>query len=221
MKQGRRTTACLLACGVFAPPLIAAFIAAATFLAPDYNHLTQTMSRLGAAEMPYPQVMNAGFLVFGLLMMSFGWGLYRFLKGGKSALVASMSVLIFGLGIFLAGIFPVDNRDAGGLSITGGVHAAVAATAYVALMLAILSLTRFLGGDSHWRWFSKMSFGIVLVSLALSIVFVFDLSVTVRGLLQRFYFGLPAMWLQFMALRIVWLRHTSAASQVERKPGTG
>jgi len=149
--------------------------------------------------------MNVGLVSFGLLMMGFGWGLYRFLRGKKGALRTGMLVSIFGLGILVAGIVPIDHRDANEPTTTGLVHAAGAGVAYVAMVLATFSLARFVNGDKNWRWFAKLSVGVVLVSLALAITFTLDSSEPVRGLLQRFFYGLPIIWMQFVALRILWL----------------
>ncbi len=207
VRHGKRVTLWLLTCGVAAFPLMAAFMLAATVVAPGYSHLTETVSHLGSADMSYPQVMNTGFVTYGLLMMGFGWGLYRFLRWRRGALLTGMLVTAFGVGILLAGVFPADG-ETGEATTVGLAHTAGAVVAYVMLILAILSLVRFIKDDRHWGWFSSLALGVVPVSMALGITFCFEPTQPIRGLVQRFFYGLPAIYLQLMAVRLLWLGHS-------------
>lgn len=81
-------------------------------LRPDYSHLHDAISELGAVGAPRLWLWNiAGYIVPGLMLAVFGWRFVRRLRP-NSRLVAAI-LAAGGLGLALAGAFPadMDNRQ--------------------------------------------------------------------------------------------------------------
>ncbi|MGV8928874.1 MAG: DUF998 domain-containing protein [Brevundimonas sp.] len=86
-------------------------------LRPDYSHLHQAVSELGALGAPHGLVWNLfGFIAPGLLLAVFGWNLVRRLRP-KSRVAASLLALA-GVSIAFAGVFSADMDDRQGLTTT-------------------------------------------------------------------------------------------------------
>jgi hypothetical protein len=71
-------TRALALVGLAAPPLLILFIIIAAAVTPGYSHISDTVNRLGAQDRPYPWIMGAGFVLYGLQMVCLTCGLYRF-----------------------------------------------------------------------------------------------------------------------------------------------
>lgn len=81
----------------------------------DYSHLHQAVSELGAVGAPRMWLWNiGGYILPGLLLAAFGWGLVRRLRPG--ARIAAGWLALAGIGMALAGVFPADMDDRRGLA---------------------------------------------------------------------------------------------------------
>lgn len=81
----------------------------------DYSHLHQAVSELGAFGAPRMWVWNVGgYLLPGVMLAAFGWGLMRRLRPGSR--IAPTLLALAGGGLALAGIFPADLQDRQGLA---------------------------------------------------------------------------------------------------------
>ncbi len=89
-----------------APPVMVSLWAFASALRPGYDQLTQKGSELGTGANSL--VMNANFVVTGLLILIFCFGLLRNIDAGKWSQVGLIFLAIAGVGEVATGIFPCD-----------------------------------------------------------------------------------------------------------------
>jgi len=206
----------LLACGVASVPVMAAFVVTATLLAPGYSHVSEAMSRLGTSIMPHPEIMNTGMMVYGLMVILFVLGLHRLFSRLRGASAFRYCLSLFGFGIVLAGIFPMDLSEAGSTSLEGILHASFTGLAYASLMLGVLLFARTVSRLKAWRRFSWATIGVVVLSGVIACLFFFGNFDAFSGLLQRLLFGVPALWLVGMGVRTLILDWTR--SKLKRHP---
>src|SRR5207245_2089370 len=89
-----------------APLVMVSLWALASVLRPGYNQLTQKGSELGTG--PNSLVMNANFVVTGLLILIFRFGLLKNIDAEKWSQVGLIFLAIAGVGEVATGIFPCD-----------------------------------------------------------------------------------------------------------------
>jgi hypothetical protein len=96
--------------GIVGPLLFSAgFIVQGLFRRDDYDPIAETVSALEAGPNGWIQQLN--FFVFGILMMIFGVGLGAGLRGGRQR-TGSVMVIWWGIGLLMAGLFPLrENVD--------------------------------------------------------------------------------------------------------------
>ena len=103
----------------------------ASLLRPGYSQFHNFISDLGVG--PYAIIQNANFVIFGLLSIGFALGLRGALPAPQQrALKASVVlVVIFGIGVLLAGVFPENY-------LSGGLHTLASSAAFLSIIAAQL-----------------------------------------------------------------------------------
>ena len=204
----------LLLCGAIAPPVLVVFLISAALVTPGYSHLSETVSQLGVRGRPHPEVINAGFIVYGLLINGFAYGLYRQLRRHRGAKTIWLLLAISGVGILLSGIVHADweGLDAA-TTLEGTVHSVFAQVAFFAFAIQIIVFARIVYLKPVWRGFTQLSVAIVVVDLVLSLMFLMEVSRSVEGALQRSFLGLSLVWVEAVSLRS--LRLPSGADSPE------
>jgi len=156
-------------CGIGAPFVLLSAVFVAGLLHPNYSHVNQPISALGAAGAPYRDVLNLGGLIpSGLLTFLFSLAMVRNIKPGTSLYISAGLVAVAGLGRFLAGIFPCDPGCLAFVSVPAKVHAVAGITALSAGAVAplILAIGLRLRSSPFWYYMSLV-FGLgSLVALA-------------------------------------------------------
>jgi hypothetical membrane protein len=139
----KKTTLRLLPLGgVAAPILFSLIIIISASMIPDYNHLHNFISALGATGSSSQQLMNyVGFIPTGLLLVLFGFSLGKALPSSLSSKVGFVLMIIFGTGVTLAGVFSCDPGCPQQGSTEALIHDAVSVVAFVSAILGILFLS--------------------------------------------------------------------------------
>lgn len=100
----------LLRIGIAAPILAYASVGIAALTWPGFDHATQYISELGAADAPYPAIFNLGVLVSGAGagLAGIGFALAVIALGGAriSAAVIALCFGLAGIGLVLSSLFP-------------------------------------------------------------------------------------------------------------------
>jgi len=154
-------------------------------LHPNYSHLTQAISELGAKEAPYQDILNYwGLIPVVILTFLFSIGMFRNIRGCISLYISSSSVMLIGLGRFLAGVFPCDPGCMTFTSMSAKLHAVAGLVALTAGVAAPLMMA--IGLRSHrLRKYYFVSLGLGVGALIIIIAGTLGLSKLYFGAVQR------------------------------------
>ena len=166
-------------------------------LRPDYNHLTDAVSELGARGAPTATAWNLiGFIAVGLLILAFSWGL--FLRTGS--LAALVFVGLSGLAFAGTGVFPADMAD---LTTAGSrAHIVMSLISFAAFVLGAFLLCWRLQRVPGWRVAAVYSG--ILGLLAVLTMPLREMAVP-AGLAQRAGFVVYLAWIALLAA-VLWRR---------------
>lgn len=200
--QSDRTQRLLAICGIIGPILYTIVLVTLGFLQPGYNHITQTMSELGAVDAPYAIVMNtAGLSTLGLLIIAFAIALNRGISDEK---IGPTLVGASGAALVMTGIFPCDPGCVN-VSIVGTLHSIFAIVAAFAMILALLPISQRLKKDKQWQGYAIYSLITLVVALSVSAVYGFNIFEPWNGALQRASMGVLLLWMELVAIKLVRL----------------
>jgi hypothetical membrane protein len=192
-------------CGVIAPILFTAVLLILGFIHPDYNHVTQYMSELGAVNAPYTVIMNtAGIPLLGLLIIAFAFALDHGVNNGKGSKICPILIVISGVSFVLCGIFRCDPGCIP-ISTVGIIHDYVCFIAQYSLIFAPFFMYHRLVMDQRWRNYHIYSLTFPVIAIFIAIVFKFQGSDELVGLFQRISFGVPLLWVEIMAIKLFTL----------------
>ncbi len=212
-----KTTRRLLLCGVLTPPLLVIFVIAAGLVTPDYSYVSQGISQLGAQGKPHPEVMNAGFIVSGLMILVFAYGLYQQLGRSAGARAVWILLAIASVCIVLSGVFQAD-LNAPGIASTGegDLHKIFAGAAHFAFLAAMIAFAIVVRRETAWRGFPRISFTVVVLSLVVLLVFVAEVSKPIEGALQLSFLCMSFIWLEAVSLHSLRLPTTDISASKAR-----
>ena len=196
-------------CGIIGPILFALGWIIAGLLTPDYSHIKQHGSALGAQGATYAPIMNTGFIVFGLLTIAFSAGLFRSLGQGKAGKVGTVLLAVGGIGIAASGIFRCDPGCSGGESFSGQMHYLLFFT-LIGIIFAIFFFSWALPKDRVWRRYRAYSLfsGIAALLFFVLLFIISDPREGSSGLqqwtgaIQRMFVGVWVLWIEVMAIRL-------------------
>ena len=190
-------------CGIVGPISYTIVLITLGSLEPGYNHVTQFMSKLGAADARHAIVMNtAGFSLLGILMVAFAVGLHRGISDGKGSKIGPALVAVSGIAVVMTGIF---HCDSGSEDVTAGgtMHSVFVMIGGFAIILAPLALSPRLKRDDRWQRYLAYSLGTVVVALLVSAVYESDVFESWEGALQRISMAVPFIWVEVMAIKLL------------------
>ncbi|GHP01155.1 hypothetical protein KSF_112020 [Reticulibacter mediterranei] len=143
----------LAAAGICAPILFALGFVMQGFLRTDlrlgYNPIAQEVSDLTAGPLGWVQQVN--FLVFGLLVIAFGIGLYRGVRKASPWMVGPALVVWNGIELIIAGLFPRSENVAGHIYDPLGVHMMNGMLFFLSIGIVLVMLSFQLACDERWR----------------------------------------------------------------------
>jgi uncharacterized protein DUF998 len=128
----------LLLCGVLAAVLYVAMNAFVPLLWPGFSSFSQTISELSAIDAPTRTLWVALGVVYGVLLMAFGYGVW--LCGRRSRPLRIAGALIIADGVFCLFWPPMHQRTvlaAGGATLTDTLHIAWTMVSGVLMMVSI------------------------------------------------------------------------------------
>ena len=185
-------------CGIIAPIFFWFMVIVESFLRPGYSQFFNFVSDLGVG--PLAILQNINFVVFGLLSLGLALGLRGGLPSplGRALKAGVWFVIIFSIGVFLAGVFPENF-------LSQGPHNYVSATAFVAIIAAQLLIWQGLKNEDITIWGRYMTYS--LISGLLSIILVILLKISMvfgiyPGLVQRMFLIVPWIWIGITGLKL-------------------
>ncbi|VXC70777.1 DUF998 domain-containing protein [Pseudomonas sp. 8O] len=195
----------LLGLGVLIPFWLFFGVLLTALAYPDYSHLDQAMSQLGAQGSP-TQGFSAWVnnLPLGVLFVLFAVGVLRRLRGSRLALFSAGLILVHGLASFATGYFPCDQGCAPVQpSFSQQMHNLAGLVMFLSLTLASL-----LWAFASKRLMGARGFG--LFSLACTVLAVATVVLMAHavetghsfGLYQRINYGISVIWVAGLALML-------------------
>ncbi|MEP7228049.1 MAG: DUF998 domain-containing protein [Gemmatimonadales bacterium] len=193
----------LALCGVAAPLVYTIGALAAGAGSPGYSHMKQFVSELGSTGAPTALLMNATFLIFGLLMAVFALGLHRDIQAGPGDWLGI--ALIIGYGLFYAALAfaPCDpgcRGDPG--SFHHRAHFLLSDSIVFVAIASPLVLYGRLKRDSRWTDVASLVLLAAFAAWALFAIPVLGLTGPVK---QRVWLLLIFVWIETLALRLLRL----------------
>ena len=203
----------LIACvgaGLLAPVVFTGLVVAQGVIEPDYDHVAMPISALAA--WPLGWLQNVNFYVFGTLMSAFALALHGTIRPTKYGAGGIAILLLGGVGIVLAGVFPwVRINDAP--TETPG-HVVGAVMTFLGAGIGLVVVSRRMRADPRWSDLARYVLGSGIAILVLFVVmgaFAIDDGAPLHpwtGLLQR---AVLAVWFPCIivtALRALRIAHT-------------
>lgn len=190
--------------GVAGPVLFTVVMLFCASLRPDYSHVDQFMSELGATDTPNAWLMNyAAFVPGGLLLILFGLSVARLVRGHALATVASALLTLFGAGTAAAGFISCDlgcPQSSG--SVQNLIHDRIGPLSFLCGSVAVGLLAVHFRRHADWRrlWvYSAVTSALAFASLALLAGSLESRELT--GLWQRLHVGLLYTWCAVVGIR--------------------
>jgi hypothetical membrane protein len=192
----------LLFCGIAACLLLTIFVIAAALLTPDYSRWLEPISQMGAEGRPHAQVINAGFIIIGLLLSGFAYGLYCHLGRCILAKMVWLALAVSSIGIILLGIFQADWKA---LGVTGtledNLHSVFAQVTFISFVTCMAMFTMLAHRKRLWCAFKRVSLAFFLANLVLLALLDAQVSWAGHGALEFSFMGLSLVWLVAVSLR--------------------
>lgn len=195
-KQGRLKFYAI--CGIIAPIIFWVMVIIESILRPGYSQYYNFVSDLGVG--PLAIIQNINFIIFGILTISLAIGLRKGLpiQQSRSLKIGVWFVILFALGVLLAGVFPESYLSA-------IPHNYISATAFVAIIAAQLLIWQGLKNEDRTIWGRYATYS--LISGLLSLIFVILLKVAILygfypGLSQRAFLLVSWIWIGVTGLKL-------------------
>ena len=173
-----------------------------------YNALRSDISLLALGVNGWVQTAN--FIVLGILVVGFQAGLQRTIAPGKIWGAIDVLAIACGLGLVSIAVFPTD--PIGTWTLRGAVHLGVVAALAILLPLSCLATAAQVRRDRAWRGYATFSVLIGVLTGTLTVMLLLVWSGLWRashpwlGLYERITFGLPCIWMEIIAIRLLRLR---------------
>jgi len=174
-------------------------------LRPDYSHIGNFISELGADGTSHAALMNyAGFVPAGLMLAAFGIALAATLPRDHFRIVASILVTLFGGGVAASGIISCDPGcpQMGG-SVENLIHNRIAPVAFLCAIIGAGIVGIRFRRLPAWRNLSRYSLVTSAVALCFLVAVVTSLeSRLLTGLWQRLLLVTLFSWCAVVGLRV-------------------
>jgi hypothetical protein len=145
-------------------------------------------------------LMTSAFVGFGLGALCLARTLYRTTAGASRSGVDSILLAVFGILTLFAALFPTDPRGAP-LTTIGILHIVAGLMSFLALIPAMLLISRRLKYDARRRFSYRSLMALSLLALAAFVAFlIFQGSLNAR-LFQRAVVGTCVLWLLLTAIQ--------------------
>jgi hypothetical membrane protein len=194
----RSTTRRLALAGIVFPPLWLVVLIVLGFIKPGFNQLTQAGSSEAIGQYGWVQIAN--FIVLGVALVVFAFGLWLGFGDRLYGRIGSVLMAVAGVGLVGSGVFVADGGNRA-VSFHGNMHMTFGSVLFLSLFIAGFVYAR--------RFWNDRRFAIYSMATALFIPASFALTFVVPpGLSQRVMLIIVWTWIIVLGLR---LRKSSAA----------
>ncbi|WP_116772560.1 DUF998 domain-containing protein [Maribacter litoralis] len=167
---------------------------------PEYSMFTKAISELGSVDAPKKWIWNSfGYILTGLLIAIYSFGQYKNMAIEKSSKLPLYGILLSGVFMAIAGIFPGDfnNRE----STTMLLHTVGSFGSYIFFLIGAFTYTKLMNKTEYWKRVKKPT----LIFTYLTIVFgawafIFP---NIPALGQRIVFFFYFLWIFYTAIKLL------------------
>jgi hypothetical membrane protein len=181
----------LLFCGVLAPIILGVVITVVGQLTPDYNQVSDSISRMGTPDRPYAWLLHGGYYVYGTLMGIAAYGLSRTIGSAPGANSLAMLLGIHAFGAMLLAVFP----DSVNSIFKHIIYDIMSITSYLPLIMAMFISHRIARHELSLRVAGVLGIFIIILNLPMPVINMVSPLVSIGGLLQRLLSGCSFFWL--------------------------
>lgn len=192
-KKPNSTYRLLAICGIISPLLWNFLVYTLGAFYPNYNHVLQYQSELGAIGSPVAWLFNPlGFGLTGILGIAFAYGLYR---GGAGRIDSALWAIAFSALIWL-GIWPL------GPGLTFQMHVWGFYVLAIAWALSLFAFSVSLRRNKQWRSLWKYTLVFAVVGVILLILHQSGVFEPMHGFTQRIWGNWYMLWGFIMAIKL-------------------
>jgi hypothetical membrane protein len=186
------TTRRLALAGIVFPPLWLVVLIVLGFVKPGFNQLTQAGSSESIGQYGWVQIAN--FIVLGIALVVFAFGLWQGFGDRLSGRIGSVLMALAGVGLVGAGVFSSDGGNRA-VSFHGNMHMTFSLVLFLSLLIAGFVYAR--------RFWDDRRFAIYSMATALAIPASFALTFVIPpGLSQRAMLIIVWTWITILGLRL-------------------
>ena len=173
------------------------FVASALLLpaVSEYGIRRDFISELAIGR--YGFVQTLAFLAFGIGALALAAGLRKTTRGSWGSTVGSILVGLFGIGVLLDAVFPIDP-GVQMMTVAGTVHLMAALGAFVCMIAAMFVFSRTFTQSARWRSLRSVSLALALAAFAALFL---PSGGEWAGLFQRMFVGVVISWMVIVAVR--------------------
>jgi len=195
----------LLICGILSSVLYVAMNIFIPMQYSGYSSASQTVSELSAVDAPTRPLWVSLGIVYALLVVTFGWGIWKFSDRNRALRIVAGLILAYGVICLIWPFAPMHQREV--LATTGGtltdtIHIVLAITT-VLLMVAAIGLGATAFGD-RFGFYSIATIVILFVFGALTGVdgpwIEANLPTPWVGIWERINIGVFLLWIVMLAI---------------------
>ena len=166
---------------------------------PEYSMFTKAISELGSVGAPKKWIWNSfGYILTGLLIAIYSFGLYKNMAIEKSSKLPLYGILLSGVFMVIAGIFPGDfnNRE----STTMLLHTAGSIGSYIFFLIGAFTYTKLMNRTDYWKRTKKPTLIFTYLTIAFGAwAFIFP---NIPALGQRIVFFFYFLWIFYTAIKL-------------------
>jgi hypothetical membrane protein len=198
------TTRRLALAGIVFPPLWLVVLIVLGFVKPGFKQLTQAGSSESIGQYGWVQIAN--FIVLGIALVVFAFGLWQGFGDRLSGRIGSVLMALAGVGLVGAGVFSSDGTNRA-VSFHGNMHMTFSLVLFLSLLIAGFVYARRFWDDRRFAIYSMATALVIPASFALTFVIP-------PGLSQRLMLIIVWTWITILGLRLRKAAMTSAVGKM-------
>jgi hypothetical membrane protein len=195
--------------GILGPDLFISVILICASLRPNYSHVSQFVSELGATGTPNAGLMNyIGFIPSGLMIVSFGISLLILIPKSMTSRIGSVLVTIFGVGMVVVGFFSCDIGCPREGSFENMIHDQISGPSFLSVIIGILLLGISFRKHTLLRnlWVYSVVTGLISFGFMAGLINSIESNYLI-GLWQRMLLGTIFLWCAIVAQKMFKLKY--------------